>query len=267
MKATFKLLLISGALAVLALGAHGCGKTEEKKAEPAANATAAAPVPVAPKTIVFAVDATYPPMQYLNDKKEVVGFEVDVIKAAAERAGFKAEFRSVPWDGIFGGLDKKDYDAVSASLSITDERKASMDFSEPITAIEQVLLTAKTAKITDLAGLKGKSAGTQEGTISYKLLLAAKGIKAVKGYPDQDAAVAELLKGSIQAVLTGRPAAMQFVAKNPDKLKIAGAVASFDVGVAFRKDDRESVALLNKGLADIKADGTIERLKEKHQLK
>ena len=102
MKRLFKSLFLVSACAILALGVVGCGeKKEEKKAE----APAAAPAPAGPKTIVFASDATYPPMQYMNEQKEIVGFEVDVIKAAAEKGGFKAEFKNVAWDGIFGGLE------------------------------------------------------------------------------------------------------------------------------------------------------------------
>lgn len=264
MKRLFTSLLVAAALGALGLGLVGCGEKKQEAKPEVAGATATAPP--APKTLVFAVDATYPPMQYLNEKQEIVGFEIDVIKAAAEKAGFKAVFKSVLSESLFAGLEKKDYDAIASCLSITDERKATMDFSEPVFAIQQVLLTAKAAKAVDLAGLKGKIAGTQEGTISYKLLMEAKGLKAVKGYPHQEAAVEDLLKGSIQAVLTGRPAATEFVAKNPDMLKIAGAVASFDVGVAFRKGDKDSLALLNKGLTAIKADGTLDKLKAQYQL-
>lgn len=260
MKKTSTVLML--ALALIAAALCGCGKKEEKTPAPNANATAAAP-----KTLVFAVDATYPPMQYLNEKGEVEGFEIDVIRTAADKAGFRAEFRSLPWEGVFERLEKKEFDGVAASLSITEERKATLDFSDPIIAIEQVLLVPKDSKVTDMASLKGKSAGTQAGNISHKLLLADKGLKAAKGYPDQAAAVEDMLRGGLQAVLTGRPRASGFVAQHPDKLKIAGAVASYDVGVAFRKGDRQSVELVNKGLAAAKADGTIERLKEKYQLK
>ena len=126
MKRLFKSIVIAAAVSALALSVVGCGKKEEKPAE-AANATATAPA--GPKTIVFASDATYPPMQYTDENKNIVGFEVDVIKAAAEKAGFKAEFKNVAWDGIFAGLATGKYDAISSSVSITEERKATMQIS------------------------------------------------------------------------------------------------------------------------------------------
>jgi len=259
-----KAVVTAAAVGVLALGVVGCGKKEEKKAEPAANATAAAPA--GPKTLLFATDATYPPMQYLNDQKEVVGFEVEVIKAAAAKGGFRAEFKNVPWDGIFAGLAEGKYDAVSSCISITDERKTAMDFSDPILSIDQVLVVAKNDKVTGLAGMKGKTIGVQADTISQQILKDEKGLKAVKGFADADMALNELLKGGVQGAVLGRPAANAFLATHADKLKIAAALKSFDIGVAVKKGDKDVLALINKGLAAIKADGTFDKIKAQHKL-
>jgi len=268
MKRLFKSIVIAAAMSALALTVVGCGKKEEKAAEPAANATAAAP---APKTIVFASDATYPPMQYTNDQKEIVGFEVDVIKAAAEKAGFKAEFKNVAWDGIFAGLATGKYDAISSSVSITEERKATMDFSDPIMPIEQILVVAKDSKATDLAGLKGKSIGAQIGTTSYLVVKDVKGFKAIKTYDEVGLAMEDLVKGSIQGVVADSPVAVEYTTKKySDKIKIAGVLKSDkveNIGIAVKKDNKEVLDLINKGLAAIKADGTFDKIKEQHQMK
>ncbi|GAB6124799.1 basic amino acid ABC transporter substrate-binding protein [Humidesulfovibrio idahonensis] len=268
MKRLFKSIVIAAAMSVLALGVVGCGKKEEKAAEPAANATAA---PAGPKTIVFASDATYPPMQYTNDQKEIVGFEVDVIKAAAEKGGFKAEFKNVAWDGIFAGLATGKYDAISSSVSITEERKATMDFSDPIMPIEQILVVAKNEKATDLAGLKGKSIGAQIGTTSYLVIKDVKGFKAIKTYDEVGLAMEDLVKGSIQAVVADSPVAVEYTTKKySDKIKIAGTLKSDkveNIGIAVKKGNKDVLDLINKGLAAIKADGTFDKIKEQHQMK
>lgn len=270
MKRLFKSLLIAAACSVLALGVVGCGeKKEEKKAEPAANATAAAPA--GPKTIIFASDATYPPMQYMNEQKEIAGFEVDVIKAAAEKGGFKAEFKNVAWDGIFAGLAAGKYDAISSSVSITEERKASMDFSDPIMAIEQILVVGTKEKATDLAGLKGKTIGAQIGTTSYLVVKDVKGFKAIKTYDEVGLAMEDLVKGSIQAVVADSPVAVEYTTKKySDKIKIASTLKSDkveNIGIAVKKGNKEVIDLVNKGLAAIKADGTFDKIKEQHQMK
>jgi len=266
MKRLFKSLLLVATCAVLALGVAGCGeKKEEKKAE------APAAAPAAPKTIVFASDAAYPPMQYMNDQKEIVGFEVDVIKAVAEKAGFKAEFKNVAWDGIFAGLANGKYDAISSSVSITDERKATMDFSDPIMAIEQILVVGINEKATDLAGLKGKSIGAQIGTTSYFVIKDVKGFKAIKTYDEVGLAMEDLVKGSIQAVVADSPVAVDYTTKKyADKIKIASVLKSDkveNIGIAVKKGNKEVLDLVNKGLAAIKADGTFDKIKEQHKMK
>ncbi len=267
MKRLFKSLVLAATCAVLALGVVGCGeKKEEKKAE-----APAAAAPAAPKTIVFACDAAYPPMQYVNDQKEIVGFEVDVIKAAAEKAGFKAEFKNTAWDGIFAGLAAGKYDAISSSVSITEERKATMDFSEPIMAIEQMLVVSTKEKATDLAGLKGKTIGAQIGTTSYLVIKDVKGFKAIKTYDEVGLAMEDLVKGSIQGVVADSPVAVEYTTKkHADKIKIAATLKSDtveNIGIAVKKGNKEVLDLVNKGLAAIKADGTFAKIQEAHKMK
>jgi len=268
MKRLFKNLLIAASCSVLALSVVGCGKKEEKKEDKPA---AAAPAPAGPKTIIFASDATYAPMQYTNEQKEIVGFEVDVIKAAAEKGGFKAEFKNVAWDGIFAGLAAGKYDAISSSVSITDERKATMDFSEPIMAIEQMLVVGVKEKATDLAGLKGKSIGAQIGTTSYLVIKDVKGFKAIKTYDEVGLAMEDLVKGAIQAVVADSPVAVEYTTKkHADKIKIAGVLKSDkveNIGIAVKKGNKDVLDLVNKGLAAIKADGTFDKIKAAHQMK
>ncbi len=266
MKRLFKSIIIAAAMSVLALGVVGCGKKDEQK--PADNATAAAS---GPKTIVFASDATYPPMQYMDESKNIVGFEVDVIKAAAEKAGFKAEFKNVAWDGIFAGLAAGKYDAISSSVSITDERKAAMDFSDPIMPIEQILVVPTDSKATSLADLKDKTVGAQISTTSALVLKDAKGLKAAKTYDEVGLAMEDLVKGTIQAVLADSPVAVEYTShKYPDKIKIAGVVKSDkveNIGIAVKKGNKDVLDLVNKGLAAIKADGTFDKIKAQHNMK
>jgi len=266
MKRLFKSIIIAAAMSVLALGVVGCGKKDEQK--PADNATAAAS---GPKTIVFASDATYPPMQYMDENKNIVGFEVDVIKAAGEKAGFKAEFKNVAWDGIFAGLAAGKYDAISSSVSITDERKAAMDFSDPIMPIEQILVVPTDSKAASLDDMKGKTVGAQISTTSALVLKDAKDLKAAKTYDEVGLAMEDLVKGTIQGVLADSPVAVEYTShKYPDKIKIAGVVKSDkveNIGIAVKKGNKDVLDLVNKGLAAIKADGTFDKIKAQHNMK
>ena len=111
---------------------------------------------MAEKTIVFATDSTWPPMEFVDENKNIVGFAIDYMTAAGKLAGFKAEFKAVAWDGIFAGLAGGQYDAICSSVSITEERKKKMDFSEPYFKVRQALVVKKGLHGQDPAGSGGE---------------------------------------------------------------------------------------------------------------
>ena len=108
-------------LASLLLGVVSCAKKE-------------------PAKITIATDATLPPMEMVDTNKNIVGFDIDLMNAAAKAGGFTVEFKNTAWDGIFAGLDNGKYDAVMSSVTITDERKKTMDFSIPYINAGQILV-------------------------------------------------------------------------------------------------------------------------------
>jgi len=139
--------LITGLmLAILVLGVMSCAKKE-------------------PTKITIATDATWPPMEMVDTNKNIVGFDIDLMNAAAKAGGFTVEFKNTAWDGIFAGLENGKYDAVMSSVTITDERKKTMDFSLPYINAGQILVVKnETQGVTKLDDLKGKTVGAQIGT-------------------------------------------------------------------------------------------------------
>ena len=89
--------------------------------------------------IVIATDATWPPMEMVDESKQIVGFDIDLMKEIAKAGGFTMEFKNTAWDGIFAGLATGEYNAVMSSVTITDERKQTMDFSLPYINAGQIL--------------------------------------------------------------------------------------------------------------------------------
>lgn len=106
----------------------------------------------APRTIKVATDATWPPMEMVDANKKIVGYDIDFLTAVAKEAGVTVEFKNTAWDGIFAGLDSGQYDAIISSVTITNERKAKYDFTEPYTSIGQILVVPKTDKTSALSG-------------------------------------------------------------------------------------------------------------------
>ena len=107
------------------------------------------------KKIVVASDCTWPPMEYLDDHKNIIGFGPDLVKEIAKAAGFEVEIKNTAWDGIFAALAAGSYHAISSSVTITEERMVAMDFSGPYVNAGQVLVVRKVTKgATTLADLK-----------------------------------------------------------------------------------------------------------------
>ncbi len=219
------------------------------------------------KTITFGSDATFPPMEFVDSGKNVVGFDVDMINAVAKAAGFKAVVKNTAWDGIFAGLTAGDYDAVLSSVTITDERKGTMDFSTPYVNAGQVIIVPKTTKgVSTLQQLSGKTVGVQIGTTGDIEVAKIPAISK-KTYDEIGLAVEDLTIGRLDAVVVDSPIAANYVLQNDKykaKLMIVGKPLTEELyGVAVTKGNSKVLDLVNKGLAAIIKDGTLEKLKKK----
>jgi polar amino acid transport system substrate-binding protein len=220
------------------------------------------------RTIVVAHDATWPPMEFMNEKREIVGYSVDYIDAVAKEAGFTVEHRNVAWDGIFAGLAGKKYDVVSSSVTITDERAKVMDFSTPYYEVRQAVIVPKDSTARNIDDLKGKKLGAQIGTTGYMAIKKAKGSTALT-YDEIGLAMSALASGRLDGVVCDDPVATNYILENAEyakKMKVAFIIPA-DVpeyyGFAVAKGNKEVLDLLNKGIAVVKAKGIEEQLRKK----
>jgi polar amino acid transport system substrate-binding protein len=214
------------------------------------------------KVLVIGNDPTYAPMESLNEKGEPVGFDIDLGNAIAKEMGIKVQFKAVPWDNIFTSLERQEIDLIISSVSITEERKKLYAFSEPYLNAGQVVVTAKTNTLIQRPeDLTGKKVGAQEETTSLEQ--AKKYSTAAKAYPDPDAAVADLLKGTLDGVIVDLPAAKGYTDKNPT-LKIAtDPFTSEYYGIVIKKGDTAMQEHINSILKDLQQKGVLADLKAK----
>lgn len=224
------------------------------------------PAAAAEKTIVFASDATWPPMEFVDENKNLVGYAIDMVYAIAKEGGFKAEIKNTAWDGIFAGLAARKYDAIASSVSITDDRKKSMDFSEPYYTVRQALIVRKDSNAATLADLKGQKVGGQIGTTGYFTIKNDKNLEA-KSYDEIGLAMEDLNVGRLAAVVCDDPVAADYALKRyQDTLKIVQVMESGKAeqyGFAVNKGNDEVLALINKGLAIVKEKGIDIELQKK----
>lgn len=253
-------LAISIVLAILVMGSFlSCQK---KNTDAAQGSKAAGRV-----KLVIASDATWPPMEFVDENKNIVGFAPEMMKAIADAAGFDVEIRNTAWDGIFAGLAAGNYDAICSSVTITEERKQTMDFSEPYVNAGQVLVVQKTLNgVSTIQDLVGKKVGAQIGTTGAFEIEKVSGVQLAT-YDEVGLAFEDLANGRIAGVVADSPIAADFALQNPkfkDKLKIVGEPFTDEwLGIAVRKGDTKTLTLINEGLAKIKANGKLEEIAKK----
>jgi polar amino acid transport system substrate-binding protein len=217
--------------------------------------------------IVIATDATWPPMEMVDENKEIVGFDIDLMKAAAKAGGFEVEFQNTAWDGIFAGLETGEYDAVMSSVTITEERKVTMDFSVPYINAGQILIVRKdTSGVTTLKDLVGKSVGAQIGTTGSFEVEKVAGVE-LRTYDEIGLAIEDLVNKRIDAVVCDTPVAADYALMNPnfkDKLKIVGEPFTEEYyGVAVKKGNTKVLDVINAGLKKVLDTNTYKQIENK----
>lgn len=217
------------------------------------------------KTLVFATDATWPPMEFVDANKEITGYAIDYMKAAAKEAGFTAEFKAVAWDGIFAGLAAGKYNAICSSVTITDERKNTMDFSTPYFKVRQALVVPAKSEAKCIEDMKGKTLGAQISTTGHFAIKKSEGVKD-KSYDEVGLAFEDLYNGRLDGVVCDDPVAAQYALQN-DKykgaLKIACVIEAGEdeyYGIAVKKGDKEDLDLINKGIEAVQKKGIDKQL-------
>lgn len=221
------------------------------------------------QTYVFASDATWPPLEFVENGV-LTGFEVELIPLIAAKSGSSMVVKNIPWDTIFAGLANGAYDGVASGVTVTEERKAVMAFSTTILEAGQVVIirTQDSATIQGIDDLTGKKIGVQIGTTGdFALDTYPVGKRA---YDDIGLAIEDMLNDNVDAVVCDSIIASDFVLANDNyisRLSVAGEpFTKEDIAIAVRKGDDKLLALVNKGLEIATADGSFDALKKKWNL-
>lgn len=216
------------------------------------------------ETIRVATDATWPPFEFVDeDSKEILGFDIDIMKAIAEKEDLDIEFLNVGWDPLLAGMAQGTYDAAISSITITEERKKDMLFSDPYFEAGQIVVVSidnNTVKSKDdLSGTVGAQIGTT-GSFEVEKIAAAK----LKTYDDIGLAFQDLMNGQIVAVVCDNPVALNYVGRNSDKLKLAGGTFTEEnYGIAVAKGQEDLLKKINAGIAALKAEGKFKEFSAK----
>jgi glutamine transport system substrate-binding protein len=232
--------------ALLMVAAVGCGaKTSTPSSTPAAGDATSAPTPSAAPapavTYMVASDATYAPMEFM-DKDKVVGFDIDFLDAVMKEAGLKYEVKNLAWDTMLESVKQgKEYQAGISSISITDDRKPTYDFSIPYFESTNMILVKEGSDVKSAVDLKGKTVAVQGATTADTLMsgIMGKDNTKLKRFDSNAIALLELDKGGADAVVADIAIVREYIKNNPSK-KFVGILDSKNFnseyyGIAFPK--------------------------------
>ncbi|MGE3875661.1 MAG: transporter substrate-binding domain-containing protein [Parvibaculaceae bacterium] len=219
------------------------------------------------KTLKVGSDTTSPPMESVDQASgQIVGFDVDVVNAICAKLNCKAEFVTTGWDGIFAALDQGNFDLVASGVSITDERKKAMDFTDPYIVNSQAILIRVADEGLTVEDFKsnGKKLSAQANTTDSQLAESLVGKDKVAAYDTFSAAILALKNKDVDGVVINGANGAAYEKEFAGELVVGiKDLQSDPLGLVFRKGD-ENVAVFNEGLKAIKDDGTLAQLIDKY---
>jgi polar amino acid transport system substrate-binding protein len=225
------------------------------------------------KAVVVTTENAYPPLQFVDPKTgDQIGWEYDAMNEIAKRLNFKVEYQNTSWDAMIQAVSDNQYNIGMTGITIKDERKEKVDFSDPYMRSEQFMLVrGDESRFTDaktFAALKDGLIGAQAGTTPfytavYSVLDGNEQNPRIKLFETFGATVQALKAGDVDVVLTDGTAGKGYVDASEGKLKlIGGPLGTEDFGFIFPKGS-DLVKPVNAAIAALKADGTLDALNKK----
>lgn len=235
---------------------------------PAAEPTGGEPKILNSGTLTVGSDTTFPPFESIEGGK-AVGFDVDLITEVAERLDLEAEIQTSAFDTIFTSLAAGKFDAVISAVTIKEDRKKTVDFTDPYFAADQSLTvrSEEAESITGVDDLAGKVVGVQAATTGEECaknaLQAKKKVKDVRSFDAAPDAFTDLAAGRVDAVLVDLPVAKRIVEQREGAAVVQAIRTKEEYGIAVSKENPDLRVAINEQLTAIRDDGTYDTIYRK----
>jgi ABC-type amino acid transport substrate-binding protein len=266
--------LAAAGLSVAALALTACGGSSSSVASSvassasseAASTSAAAGelTTVMAGKLTMATNATFPPYEMTTDSGDIEGIDVDTAKAIAEKLGLELQIDDMDFDAALLSVQQGKADIAMAGITVTDERKAVMAFSDSYATGIQSIIVPEGSDIASPDDLAGKKIGTQRGTTGYIYCTDDFGEDSVVAYDNGLTAVQALNNGQVDAVVIDNAPAKEYVAANPGLKVLETSYAEEDYAIGMNKDNTALVEAVNAALEELKADGTLQSIVDKY---
>lgn len=215
-------------------------------------------------TLTMATNAEFPPFEYLEGE-EIVGADVDMAKAIAEKLGMKLEITNIDFDAALTGAATGKYDMAVAGVTATEERRENMNFSDNYYKASQAVIVLSDSSIKSVADLAGKTVSCQEGTTGEQYLLDNK--YTVQSYKTGAEAITALTTNKVDAVVIDDAVAKALSKEQNGKtIVLDEAMTEEAYAIALKKGDDELTEKINGAIAELKEEGKLAEIFKKYDL-
>ena len=266
--------LAAAGLSVAALALTACGGSASSVASSVASSAASSAAAstsaaagelttVEAGKLTMATNAAFPPYEMTTDAGDFEGIDIETAQAIADKLGLELQIDDMDFDAALLSVQQGKADIVMAGVTVTDERKAVMDFSDSYATGIQSIIVPEGSDIASPDDLAGKKIGTQRGTTGYIYCSDDFGDDSVVAYDDGLTAVQALNNGQVDAVVIDNAPAQEFVAANPGLKILDTSYAEEDYAIGMAKNSPLEDAV-NSVLEELKADGTLQAIVDKY---
>ncbi len=233
-----------------------------------------APWSYAQEKVRIGTEGAYPPFNYIDQEGNLKGFDIDIAKALCDAADLQCTFVTQSWDGMIPGLLAKKYDAIIASMSITEERQKKVDFTDKYYQTPARFVKHKDADIAiSKEDLKGKTVGVQRATVSANFVRDNFGdVLNIKAYATQEEANMDIVSGRVDLLFADAVVLLEGFLNTEDgqDYEFVGPGYTDEewfgegIGIAVRKGDDDLRRKLNKAIDTIRENGTYQEINDKY---
>ena len=276
-KITRRSFLAAAGLSVAALALTACGGSSSTASSVAASSVASSAAAsseaasaaadfttVEAGKLTMATNATFPPYEMTTDNGTIEGIDVETAQAIADKLGLELQVDDMDFDAALLSVQQGKADIAMAGITVTDERKAVMAFSDSYATGIQSIIVPEGSDIATADDLAGKKIGTQRGTTGYLYCSDDFGEDAVVAYDNGLTAVQALNNGQVDAVVIDNEPAKAYVESNPGLKILDTSYAEEDYAIGMNKDNTALLDAVNAALEELKADGTLQSIVDKY---
>lgn len=254
-------LILALALAVCAFAA--CGTKDEPVSGP--DQDKADGQNVNEKPVVMGTQIGFPPFEMMDDNGDPAGFDIDLSYMIAEKAGRELEIEDMDFNGLLAALQSGKIDFSAAGMSVTEERKKSVDFSDPYYTSRQVIVVPVDSAIASKEDLEGKIVAVQEGTTGEAMVNDEANAASVASFKKNADVAMEVLTGRADAFVLDEEPSKAIVAKNADKIRILDVeFGTEEYAIAVAKGNTELLDIINATIKEMKENGTYDAMIAKY---